>query len=64
LPPQITTSPFLTTTTGSTAQAVTGVSFPIAAISPSAITTTRRIKLFFINGSGSWSHQSDTDLPA
>lgn len=64
LPPALTTSAFLTTIGGSTAQALTNISFPPAVISAPAISTTRIIKLFYINLTGNWAWQSDTVLPA
>lgn len=64
LPPSLTTSAFLTTLGGSTAQALTNISFPLAVIPAATVSTTRIIKLFYINLTGNWAWQSDTMLPA
>ncbi len=62
LPPSLSTSSFLTNLSGSTAPAVTNISFPLATITAASVTTTRIIKVFQIVG-GVWTWQSDTILP-
>jgi hypothetical protein len=62
LPPSFSTNPFLTTTGGSTALAITNISFPPAVIAASSVSTTRIIKVFRMIAD-SWSHVSDTILP-
>jgi len=62
LPPSLSTSSFLTSLGGSTAPAVTNISFPTATISAASVTTTRIIKVFQIVG-GVWTWQSDLILP-
>ena len=64
LPPGISTAPFLTTIGGSTAQAMTNISFPVATIPAQAVSTTRIIKQFSISGTPKvWVFDSDTLLP-
>ncbi len=63
LPPGIDTNPFLTNLSGSTSQAVTNITFPVATITAPSISTTRIIKEFLLIG-GIWTWQSDTLLPA
>ena len=64
LPPGISTAPFLTTIGGSTAQAMTNISFPVANIPAQAVSTTRIIKQFSISGTPKvWVFDSDTLLP-
>jgi hypothetical protein len=63
LPPGIVTNPFLTNLSGSTSQAVTNITFPVATINAPTLSTTRIIKEFFLIG-GIWTWQSDTLLPA
>ena len=64
LPPGISTAPFLTTVGGSTAQAMTNISFPIATIPAQSVSTTRIIKQFSISGTPKvWAFDSDTILP-
>ena len=64
LPPGISTAPFLTTISGSTAQAMTNISFPVANIPAQAVSTTRIIKQFSISGTPKvWVFDSDTLLP-
>lgn len=55
----ITQQPFLTDLGGSTANALTNVSFGTASVSAQPISTTRIIKVFEISGSGVWSHMTD-----
>ncbi len=63
LPPSLSTSSFLTNLGGSTAPAVTNISFPTATIPAQAVSTTRIIKQFRIVA-GVWVWESDTILPA
>jgi hypothetical protein len=64
LPPGISTAPFLTTISGSTAQAMTNISFPVATIPAQSVSTTRIIKQFSISGTPKvWVFDSDTLLP-
>jgi hypothetical protein len=63
LPPSLSTSAFLTNLGGSSANAVTNISFPTATIPAPSVSTTRIIKVFQIFG-GVWTWQSDTVLPA
>ena len=65
LPPNISTAPFITNhLTGSSAPAVTNISFPTANIAAPSVSTTRIIKEFTITGAPkSWSWTSDTVLP-
>ena len=64
LPPGISTAPFLTTIGGSTAQAMTNISFPVATIPAQSVSTTRIIKQFSISGTPKvWVFDSDTLLP-
>jgi hypothetical protein len=64
LPPGISTAPFLTTIGGSTAQAMTNISFPVATIPAQSVSTTRIIKQFSISGTPKvWVFDSDTILP-
>lgn len=66
LPPNLSTSNFLTDLGGASAPAVTNISFPTASIAGSSVSTTRIIKRFSINGSGAgryWAWDSDTVLP-
>jgi hypothetical protein len=63
LPPSLSTSAFLTDLSGSSANAVTNISFPNATIPAPSVSTTRIIKVFQIFG-GVWTWQSDTVLPA
>lgn len=60
LPPSLASSAFLTNLSGSTSQALTNISFPNATIPAQTISTTRIIRLFYINALGSWTWQSDT----
>jgi hypothetical protein len=62
LPPSISTNPFLTDLAGSSAAAVTSISFPTATIAPASISTTRIIKTFQIEA-GVWVWRSDLSLP-
>lgn len=63
LPPSISTAAFITDhITGSSAAAVTNISFPIASIAGSSVSVTRIIKIFEMVA-GSWTWQSDTVLP-
>ncbi len=62
LPPSVSTSPFLTDLSGSSAAAVTNISFPTATIPGASVSTTRIIKEFQIVASV-WTWQSDTILP-
>ena len=65
LPPNISTAPFITNhLTGSSAPAVTNISFPTANIAAPSVSTTRIIKEFAITGAPkSWSWVSDSVLP-
>ena len=64
LPPGISTAPFLTTLSGSTAQAMTNISFPVATVPAQSVSTTRIIKQFSISGTPKvWVFDSDTLLP-
>ena len=63
LPPAIATNPFLTDLSGSTSQAVTNITFPVATITAPSVSTTRIIKEFLLIG-GVWVWQSDVLLPA
>ena len=62
LPPSISTASFLTDLMGSSAPAVTNISFPLATIPGSSVSVSRIIKVFEMI-SDSWSWQSDTPLP-
>jgi hypothetical protein len=63
LPPSISTAAFITDhITGSSAAAVTNISFPVASIAGSSVSVTRIIKIFEMVA-GSWAWQSDTVLP-
>ena len=63
LPPSISTAAFITDhITGSSAAAVTNISFPVASIAGSSVSVTRIIKIFEMVA-GSWTWQSDTVLP-
>ena len=54
--------PFLTDTLGSTAPALTNITFGTATINAPSVSTTRIIKIFYIEA-GVWRHLSDTLLP-
>jgi hypothetical protein len=62
LPPGVSTNPFLTDLAGSSAAAITSISFPTATIAAASISTTRIIKEFQIEA-GAWTWQSDLSLP-
>jgi hypothetical protein len=61
LPPDLSTAPFLTNLTGSSSNAVTNITFPVASVAGSSVTTSRIIKEFMIV-SGVWAWQSETLL--
>lgn len=63
LPPSLSTSAFITDhLTGASANAVTNISFPVASIAGSSISTSRIIKTFTLSA-GVWAWTSDTLLP-
>jgi hypothetical protein len=62
LPPSVSTNPFLTDLAGSSAAAITSISFPTATIAAASISTTRIIKTFQIEA-GAWVWRSDLSLP-